>query len=399
MPKFGQAHPLLGGIHKDTQAPAAGADPDDGQVATWSAALAAWIAADAATGGVTDHGLLTGLSDDDHSLYALADKSRPSPWVAAGDLAGRSLADLGTKAHDLLDGLSDDDHSQYPLSAGRGTGQLITGGTGAGHHLTLYATSHATQGYIRSFADLFLVTGKIRSPMARERINLADASPHVTMIGEVRMGDKVGIGTAPWQYTGMKISPTLAGAQDMKLIDASPTMTLTTGSAAAYGLKAQATVSVLSAATLIAGYGLYFTAFAAGAGDVTALYAAWVKAGLMFYSGDPPDLWGLAVKSPLVMTATHPDNVYGIEIEDQGKQASSTWDAIGLKIADQTVTSGLKYLIEAGPVTPYLRLVGGANPAANESNLLLKLGATLKQITEYGADSAGVGYRALRVPN
>ena len=67
---------------------------------------------------VLDHGGLTGLGDDDHTQYALADKSRPSPWVAAGDLASLSIADLGTKDHDLLDGLGDDDHTQYLLIDG-----------------------------------------------------------------------------------------------------------------------------------------------------------------------------------------------------------------------------------------------------------------------------------------
>ena len=66
-------------------------------------------------GGQLDHGLaLTGLGDDDHQQYALADKSRPAVWVSATDLAARSIADLGTKSHSLLTGLtSGDDHTQY----------------------------------------------------------------------------------------------------------------------------------------------------------------------------------------------------------------------------------------------------------------------------------------------
>lgn len=57
------------------------------------------------------------LTETDTAV-ALADKSRPSPWVAAADLAGRSIADLGTKDHDLLTGLADDDHTQYTLASG-----------------------------------------------------------------------------------------------------------------------------------------------------------------------------------------------------------------------------------------------------------------------------------------
>lgn len=95
-----------------------------------------------------DHGLLAGLGDDDHAQYALADKTRPAPWVAAGDLAGRSIADLGTRDHDLLAGLGDDDHTQYALLAGRAGGQTLIGGTAASEDLTLQSTSHATRGSV-----------------------------------------------------------------------------------------------------------------------------------------------------------------------------------------------------------------------------------------------------------
>ena len=62
-----------------------------------------------------DHGDLEGLADDDHTLYALADKSRPSPWVSAADLSALSLADLGTRSHADLQNLGApaDDHPQY----------------------------------------------------------------------------------------------------------------------------------------------------------------------------------------------------------------------------------------------------------------------------------------------
>lgn len=79
------------------------------------------LSGDGIGGDPIDHGTLDGLADDDHTQYALADKSRPATWVEAADLAGRSIADLGTKDHDLLDGLADDDHTQYlPDVAGTG---------------------------------------------------------------------------------------------------------------------------------------------------------------------------------------------------------------------------------------------------------------------------------------
>ena len=58
------------------------------------------------------------------------------------------LAAAGVTDHGALSGLSDDDHSGYALLAGRSGGQTLYGGTAAGNGLTLYSTSHATKGNI-----------------------------------------------------------------------------------------------------------------------------------------------------------------------------------------------------------------------------------------------------------
>ena len=54
----------------------------------------------------------------------------------------------GVTDHGLLDGLADDDHSQYPLLAGRVSGQTLYGGTASGDDLTVRSTAHATKGTI-----------------------------------------------------------------------------------------------------------------------------------------------------------------------------------------------------------------------------------------------------------
>lgn len=87
-----------------------------------------------AGGGVTDHGALTGLLDDDHSQYSLASGSRAftgtvggiSP-TAAAHLATKGYVDIrfsnfyndlgGVSDHGALTGLADDDHSQYLLAS------------------------------------------------------------------------------------------------------------------------------------------------------------------------------------------------------------------------------------------------------------------------------------------
>jgi len=51
--------------------------------------------------------------------------------------------------HGLLSGLSDDDHNIYALLAGRVTGQTVRGGTAADENLVLESTAHATKGRIQ----------------------------------------------------------------------------------------------------------------------------------------------------------------------------------------------------------------------------------------------------------
>ncbi len=64
-----------------------------------------------------------------------------SAWAPATDDGGAGATD-----HGALTGLSDDDHTQYALLAGRSGGQTLTGGTGSGDDITLRSTTNATKG-------------------------------------------------------------------------------------------------------------------------------------------------------------------------------------------------------------------------------------------------------------
>jgi hypothetical protein len=138
-----------------------------------------------------DHGTLTGLSDDDHSQYALLSGrdnqvlvlDRVRAYDAAGLIlndssgsGGLTIADgghvtvntypltinIGTEStlapivtnssvvctnlnSDYLDGYH---ASAFALLAGRAGGQTVIGATGSGENLTLQSTSHATKGKI-----------------------------------------------------------------------------------------------------------------------------------------------------------------------------------------------------------------------------------------------------------
>lgn len=67
----------------------------------------------------------------------------PGPQGATGPTGPAGASD-----HGALTGLSDDDHSQYALLAGRAGGQELKGGTAASDDLTLTSTNHATKGNI-----------------------------------------------------------------------------------------------------------------------------------------------------------------------------------------------------------------------------------------------------------
>ena len=66
----------------------------------------------------------------------------------AGNLTWTAGGGGGVTDHGALTGLSDDDHSIYALLAGRSGGQTLIGGTAAAENLTLSSTAHATKGRI-----------------------------------------------------------------------------------------------------------------------------------------------------------------------------------------------------------------------------------------------------------
>lgn len=87
-------------------------------------------------GGVTDHGALTGLSDDDHTQYTLSSTNNAlsslvtsietstvalSSYVSTNEALWASATPASTLDHGGLQGLGDDDHTQYLLVDGSRT--------------------------------------------------------------------------------------------------------------------------------------------------------------------------------------------------------------------------------------------------------------------------------------
>lgn len=393
MPLFSQDHKLLSARHPDTEPPAGGADPDDGQVATWSAALRAWIAQDP-TGGVTDHGALTGLyPDDDHTQYALADKSRPDPWITCADLNACSIEDLGTKDHDLLDGLLDDDHPQYALLAGRSGGQSLIGGLAASEHLTLQSTAHATRGYVRAQDDLQLLSNVLRDAAGANRLQLGAASPHLSLTGDAKISGRVGVYGDVSSAALLSVSPDSVDLTNQSLISAVPSAcSVGTGTARAfYGAPV---VSVISGKTATV-HALDFSLGLGGGDGGAHANARNIYTGILlaYFAGTINEMVGYTQKSPAILgTPTGIALSRGIYLQNQGGSAYII-DVDSLKIADITGNIGHRYLIEAGPATPYFRVVGGADPAAGYLNVYAKVGGTLYQLRTRTIN----GYTALTI--
>jgi hypothetical protein len=72
-------------------------------------------------------------------------RSDGSNWLAIASSPGGSTAN----DHGTLAGLTDDDHTQYALLLGRSGGQELIGGTASGNNLRLQSTSHATRGEVQ----------------------------------------------------------------------------------------------------------------------------------------------------------------------------------------------------------------------------------------------------------
>jgi hypothetical protein len=295
--------------------------PVDGDVATFDATLNRWLAK-APSGGVTDHGFLTGLSDDDHSIYALL--------------------------------------------AGRNGGQTLKGSLLASEHLTLQSTAHATRGYVRSQDDFQLLSGCLRDSGGSQRIKLAIASPHLTLTGQVKITGETAIGGgAPETNKGLIIAPSpVPQAGSWTGIFGSPQVSIPSGnpSGSLFGLSFVIAMTgggnsaVLDYARAL-NVGINTLSLTA---TITEAVLAYLAGPLLYFGTPSVSTWKALYAGPVVSNKIV--NAYGAHIEDI------------------TNNTGFTRLLELGPTVPYLRVVGGAAPAAGLSNMYLNIGGTLYRV-------------------
>jgi len=212
----------------------------------------------------------------------------------------RSTGGGGVTDHGALTGLSDDDHTGYALLAGRAGGQTLQGGAASGEVLTLASTAHATKGYIRALDNL--VIKDTLAMLQNAVVNMRKSGDAVGWVGIIC--DLGGLQSFPTtgQMTG------ISGKLSSSNVDA-------VNSAQLFGLDFQAHVGRTTGPptiTNLIGCQAKFSAAASGAtitdgaafkaGRATSLFSAFTRA--------------MGVWIPDVSKAID-TTVYGIRIDDQ----------------------------------------------------------------------------------
>ncbi len=252
-------------------------------------------------------------------------------------------------------------------------------GGGTDDHSTLsnldYAQSGHT-GFVPSQGEalidiLRLNQNLIRDSGGNDRVTLSPASPHLTLTGDVKITGNVGVaGIAPSAGVALNLTPM-------------PTPTYSSWTA----FRGNPVIGYPSGATSGNIYGLDFVCSVGrgGPGSVlTKLTAIQARIALISYTGAVTLGRGLYINFPYISGGT-PSMTTWEAIHVERCTRAQIGDAYGLYIEDITNNSGFSRLLEIGPDTPYLRLVGGGDPPADKSNLYLKFGSTLYRVVKSGS--------------
>ena len=243
------------------------------------------------------------------------------------------------------------------------------------------------------------------STAATERVTVAPASPHLNVVGDTRIQGNVAIRDDVQRNILLHVLGTGTWSGGLTLLSAHASDMIASGNNFVFrGVRGTPTVRVAAGSTghEIAGLEYQCAPVGGGAGtvvnDVTALY---VRPSTWFYTGTVNIMRGAFVASPLLV-AGNPSitSQYGVYIADQAP--ADRFSSVYSLYIDNLSYGTTRYLIEArGATSANLRLEAG-DPAANQTQLLLSVnnGTVVLRRVELGPpNSAGVGYRMLRVAN
>lgn len=264
--------------------------------------------------------------------------------------------------HGGLTGLTDDDHTQYALLAGRSGGQTLIGGVASGDDLTLQSTANATKG------SILFGTSEYDEVNNRLGINTTDFAPSTGTVKALRVvGDSIATsgtqdiatigGTQSvgntGQFNGASIYPVFTGG-------AGTTLALLQGLAVSPEHRGAGTITQINgvaggpnvySGTLTHGYGLAYAVAARETGTVTngtgALAYAYAEG-----SGVIETAYGLQIYSLISVSSATTTTGYGIKIFAPIGNITTKY---GLVIEDGAGNSGI------GTVTP-ISLLDLASP-------------------------------------
>lgn len=270
-------------------------------------------------------------------------------------------------------------HTGFVAAAGLAGGQTIIGGTAPGEYLSLQSTAGSPRGVVQVIDSLRLVSGLIQDSGGNPRLALATASPHVTLTGNVRVDERLGIATDPDINVGLKMRPTFAGVSGyISLLDFAPAgLSLGGPTTAVDGIHCDATFSVT-------GYnvsrvaGLYFFGYVTNMpGDTLSdLMAVYARVGNQSMYGALTRAAGLHVETPAWYGDNYPTTYYGLRIKQPWTSGDGS-TAVGILCEDACEAANNYTAWLGAPLsgTPRLRLDAGT-PAANQTMLYLAEGVT-----------------------
>jgi hypothetical protein len=292
-----------------------------------------------------------------------------------------------------------------------GTGRILL--ATAAPHVTLTGTSRVggidlasgvigsgdfTAGYLNALkmgANYmgFPIAGYLQDRTGTARVTISENAPYTKVLNECELS-----GSIAGSGTGLTIAHTLpANASSTVLGYGVPGATITANSKTVTLLRAGANVGAGAGVTGLNLWGLNFEALTGGSGA----YSEVVAQRTTLLAGSGPSIADMAFFRARMQTAAWTGSIaalHGLHIMDIPVAGTTT--AYGIKVDDFSLGTN-KHLAWLGGATPNLRVDAGS-PAANLSQAWLAVnnGAVVARQIQIGpADSAGAGYRYLRVLN
>lgn len=319
--------------------------------------------------GVTDHGLLSGLGDDDHTNYLTAGRHATTDHSTALDTA--VLADLnnvaatapstgqaliwngstwtpGSADHGLLGGLADDDHTQYLNTTRHDAHDHSTAlGTAVLADLSNVLATTPTSGDVlqwngSNWGPAAVAGGGSQTPWTA---NVDADTFTLTDVGAIAIGSTaLTTGTAEFSIT----PSTYTGTGSMQIIDVG-TLTLSgTGQTVVHGMKFGA-FNLATATTISQFYGLRFDSLISG--PTNPIGTAWGVFGEIKASTDTTITLGVGVRGSI--NAGLGTTTTGVAVDAVSTASiGSVGTMIGLRVTSLGVGT-TKYGMQVGDYQSY----------------------------------------------